>query len=342
MATWRSMAVALATATVLLTAGCSGSGAKEEGAAASTAPSAPTGQESLAAAPPAPGGDSRNGPAGQLALANDPNLGPIVTDSTGFTLYRFTTDGPSPTKSACEGDCAAAWPPVPADGAVLPAGLDASLMGSVTRADGSKQLALAGMPLYRFAKDAKPGQVSGDGVGGVWFAGLPKDKVPGLDAALGAAPGGTAPGGAGPETGGDAETGADDGAAEGKTPAPEGGGALPGLSTVQDPELGEIVVDAKGRTLYRFTKDTDWPMTTACTGACLEKWKPAALVAKNDVKGIDPKLVIPFDRPDGKKQQTLDCWPLYWFTGDKPGEINGQGVGGTWFAVAPDGSLIKK
>ncbi|MEU6058871.1 hypothetical protein [Streptomyces sp. NPDC047097] len=61
----------------------------------------------------------------------------------------------------------------------------------------------------------------------------------------------------------------------------------------QNPERREIVVDAKGRTLYRFTTDTDWPMTTACTGACLEMWKPAALVAKNDVKGIGPKLVIP-------------------------------------------------
>ncbi|MEU0360386.1 SCO0930 family lipoprotein [Streptomyces cyaneofuscatus] len=328
MATWRSMTVALATATVLLTAGCGGSDA-ENAASAGSAPSAPAAPESLAASPPA-AADSRTGPAGQLALANDPNLGPIVTDSTGFTLYRFTTDGPNPTKSACEGDCAAQWPPVPAEGAVLPAGLDASLAGSVTRADGSRQLTVGGMPMYRFAKDSKPGQVSGDGVGGVWFAGLPEDKVPGLNEALGAEPGGA---------------GVDGGAGTGEGEEPGAGGdaaALPGLSTVEDPELGEIVVDAKGRTLYRFTKDTDWPMTTACTGECLEKWKPAALVGKNDVKGIDPKLVIPFDRPDGQKQQTLDCWPLYWFTGDKPGEINGQGVGGTWFAVAPDGSLVKK
>ncbi|MFJ9319453.1 SCO0930 family lipoprotein [Streptomyces globisporus] len=325
MATWRSMAVALTTATVLMTAGCGSSdeqGAK--GAAATAAPSTPAAQESLAEEPPG-GTDSRIGPAGQLALANDPNLGPIVTDSTGFTLYRFTSDGDNPTKSACEGECAKKWPPVPVDGAQLPAGLDAGLLGSVTRADGSKQLALGGLPLYRYADDAKPGQVSGDGVGGVWFAGLPEEKVPGLDAALG---GGTSDEGAGDA--GDTED------------VGNGAAAPAGLNVVDDPELGEIVADAKGRTLYRFTKDTDWPMTTACTGECLEKWKPAALVDKNDVKGIDPKLVIPFDRPDGKQQQTLDCWPLYWFTGDTPGEINGQGVGGTWFAVAPDGSLVKK
>ncbi|MFJ4827294.1 hypothetical protein ACIP5L_28915 [Streptomyces bacillaris] len=163
-------------------------------------------------------------------------------------------------------------------------------------------------------------------------------------------PGGTGDGTTGgQEKGAGAGTGTGTGAggkeADAATEAGAGGGgavALPGLSVAVDPELGEIVVDAKGRTLYRFTKDTAWPMTTACTGACLEKWKPAAVVAKNDVKGIASKLVIPFDRPDGTKQQTLDCWPLYWFTGDKPGEVNGQGVGGTWFAVAPDGSLVGK
>lgn len=323
----RWVSVGVAAGAVLLVAGCGGSdGGSGKGAAAGGGPSV---GESLAAVPSG-GADSRSGAAGRLAVANDPNLGPIVTDSTGFTLYRFATDGPDPVKSACEGECAVKWPAVPAEGAVLPEGLDAGLLGSVTRADGSKQLALGGVPLYRYADDAKPGQVSGDGVGGVWFAGLPEDQVPGLGKALGV-------------TGG-SEGGADAGASSepGATGRPGGGGVAAGLSVVQDPELGEIVQDAKGRTLYRFTKDTDWPMTTACTGECLEKWKPAAVVGKNDVKGIDPKLVIPFDRPDGTRQQTLDCWPLYWFTGDKPGEINGQGVGGTWFAVTPDGSLNKK
>ncbi|WP_373465163.1 hypothetical protein [Streptomyces sp. V2I9] len=44
--------------------------------------------------------------------------------------------------------------------------------------------------------------------------------------------------------------------------------------------------------------------------------------------------------PDGTKQLTIDCRPLPWFTGDeKPGDTNGQGVNGTWFAVRPDGKL---
>ncbi|MDO0939077.1 hypothetical protein QQY66_47980 [Streptomyces sp. DG2A-72] len=53
--------------------------------------------------------------------------------------------------------------------------------------------------------------------------------------------------------------------------------ARPGMSYVQrrGPEAGEILVDKQGCTLYRCVKDTDWPMTTACTDECLEKWKPA-------------------------------------------------------------------
>ncbi|MDO0939076.1 hypothetical protein QQY66_47975 [Streptomyces sp. DG2A-72] len=61
------------------------------------------------------------------------------------------------------------------------------------------------------------------------------------------------------------------------------------------------------------------------------------VIDKTDVSGIDPQLVIPFNRPDGTKQKTIDCRPLYWFTGDKaPADTKGQGAGGTWFAVAPD------
>ncbi|MFD4578013.1 SCO0930 family lipoprotein [Streptomyces sp. NPDC058417] len=339
MATWRSIPVALAAATILLTTACGGSGGEKQ-AGADTPPPSPVQQSPLASPSPVQN-DDRDGAAEQMALVDDPKAGFLLTDQTGFVLYRFADDGPDATKSACEGDCAKTWPPVPAEGATLPPGLSPSLKGSIKRADGTDQLTVGGIPLYRYAKDSRPGQVSGDGVGNTWFAGLPEEQVPGLEeAATGLGAGGN-DAGAAPSAVAEPGTGAGTG-----TAAPEAGAedlaALPGLSVVDDPELGEIVVDAKGRTLYRFTKDTAWPMTTACTGACLDQWKPAAVIDKNDVEGIDPKLVIPFNRPDGKKQQTLDCWPLYWFTGDKPGEINGQGKGGTWFAVAPDGSLVKK
>ncbi|MCX4993633.1 SCO0930 family lipoprotein [Streptomyces sp. NBC_00568] len=309
-------AVALATATLILTAACSTEKQENSPKADRTA----SAQQDLAGNTPGTGPDA---PAGQLTIANDPKIGPIVTDATGFTLYRFTKDTQEPLASACEGDCATLWPPVPAKDASLPQGLEPTLLGSLKRPDGIAQLTVAGIPVYRYAKDTKPGQANGQGVGGTWFASLPEEGVPGFESVLAAITGGVS----------------DDGAGEAGDAADA---ALPGMSVVDNPKLGKILVDGQGRTLYRFVKDTDWPMTTACTGKCLDTWKPAKVIEKNDVNGIDPKLVIPFNRPDGVLQQTIDCWPLYWFTGDKtPGDTNGQGVDGYWFAAAADGSLVK-
>ncbi|WP_307624302.1 SCO0930 family lipoprotein [Streptomyces sp. V3I7] len=119
-------------------------------------------------------------------------------------------------------------------------------------------------------------------------------------------------------------------------------GALPGLSTRKDPRLGEIVVDKNGMTVYRFMKDKAWPKSVSnCTGACLEKWPAVAPVKSDDTKGVEKKGLMGFTRPDGTKQMTVDCWPIYTFSGDQaPGDANGQGVGGTWYAVAPDGKPV--
>lgn len=108
--------------------------------------------------------------AGKLALHQDTELGPVVTDAKGMTLYRFDKDTADPSKSNCSGSCATTWPVVPADGATAPAGIDKSKLGSVTRADGTKQLTIGGWPAYRYAKDTKPGDTKGQGVGGTWNA----------------------------------------------------------------------------------------------------------------------------------------------------------------------------
>jgi predicted lipoprotein with Yx(FWY)xxD motif len=117
---------------------------------------------------------------------------------------------------------------------------------------------------------------------------------------------------------------------------------LPGLSVRKDPNLGEIVVDKNGMTVYRFLKDKAWPEPVSnCNGACLEKWPAVAPVATNDTEGVQKKGLMSFTRSDGKKQMTVNCSPIYTFSGDKsPGDINGQGVGGQWYAVAPDGKLV--
>ncbi|MDF3298774.1 SCO0930 family lipoprotein [Streptomyces tropicalis] len=116
---------------------------------------------------------------------------------------------------------------------------------------------------------------------------------------------------------------------------------LPGLS-VKKSDLGDIVVDHNGMTVYRFLKDKAWPKSVShCTGACLEKWPAVAPVPASDTKGVQKKGLMGFTRPEGTKQMTVDCWPIYTFSGDKvPGDVNGQGVGGTWYAVSPDGKPV--
>lgn len=95
--------------------------------------------------------------AGQLAVWDSKKLGKVETDSEGFTLHRFDKDTASPPKSNCEGDCAKTWPVVPAGKVTAAAGTDGALIGKVIRADGTRQLTIAGRPMYRYAKDTKPG-----------------------------------------------------------------------------------------------------------------------------------------------------------------------------------------
>ena len=119
-------------------------------------------------------------PTTRLAAAQTESLGTVVTDAEGRTLYRFNQDGTDPSVSNCAGDCAAKWPPAlvfdRAD--VELDGVDQKLVGTITRADGSTQLTLAGSPLYRFIKDAKAGDTLGQGVGGTWFAATPAGAAP--------------------------------------------------------------------------------------------------------------------------------------------------------------------
>ncbi|MFJ3961830.1 SCO0930 family lipoprotein [Streptomyces sp. NPDC090036] len=264
----------------------------------------------------------KTGPAGQLKVSEVQGLGAGVTDSEGFTLYRFDKDTPKPPKSNCEGDCAAAWPAVAADGASVSAGIDEALLGSVDRADGTKQLTIAGWPVYRYAKDAKAGDALGEGVGGTWHVLGPGGKP------------------AGAAKGADAGAGAEkEEKEEEQTDAAAKGGDL---NAVQNAELGTLVEDADGKTLYRFDKDSAWPMKIGCVDACTDTWKPAKPVDKDKVNGIAPELIGKVKRPDGTEQLTIDCWPVYSFTGDKePGDTTGHNNKGLWFAITDKGKKAK-
>ena len=88
--------------------------------------------------------------------------GDVIAAANGMTLYTFKKDESG--KSNCYDDCAKNWPPYLADASAAPEG-DYTL---VERKDGSKQWAYDGRPLYLWQNDKKPGDVTGDGAGGVW------------------------------------------------------------------------------------------------------------------------------------------------------------------------------
>jgi predicted lipoprotein with Yx(FWY)xxD motif len=93
----------------------------------------------------------------------------VLTDGTGMTLYIFDKDTAGSGKSMCNGPCATNWPPFAATAGDVAKG-DYSIVG---RDDGTKQWALKGKPLYRWSKDQKPGDKSGDGFNGVWNTAKP-------------------------------------------------------------------------------------------------------------------------------------------------------------------------
>ena len=95
--------------------------------------------------------------------------GDVLTGANGHTLYTFDKDQAGSGKSACNGPCAANWPPLAADSAATAEG-DYSI---ITRDDGARQWAHKGKPLYFWVKDAKPGDTTGDGFNGVWKTARP-------------------------------------------------------------------------------------------------------------------------------------------------------------------------
>ena len=88
----------------------------------------------------------------------------VLTNSAGMTLYTFDKDAAGSGKSECNGPCAANWPPLLAAADAQPSG-DYTV---ITRADGAKQWAYKGKPLYLWIKDTKPGERSGEGFNNVW------------------------------------------------------------------------------------------------------------------------------------------------------------------------------
>lgn len=276
---------------VLLTACSSGGSPTASPATPAPATAAPTTAPTTAPTE-APVADGASVTVAQTAL------GSILTDGQGMTLYVFLPDNAS--ASTCYEGCAAAWPPLLSDAAPsVGAGLEAAAFGSSARTDGGTQVTFNGWPLYYFASDAAPGDVSGQGLNDVWFV---------------VGPDGTAIG------------------------APAAGGAAIQVASTR---LGNVLVDGAGLTLYMFTADADG--ISACYGDCATSWPP--LIADSTPSlgaGLDGDAFGLITRDDGEAQVTFHGMPLYLFAGDSaPGDVNGQGVGGKWYVLGSDGTVMK-
>ena len=232
--------------------------------------------------------------------------GPVLAAGDGRTLYVFVDDLLTKAPSACTGDCAHDWVPMPASGTIAVGKGITGRVGTVARSDGERQLTMDGRPLYLFSGDRAPGDIRGNGVGNIWWAmtpsGLSATSYPPTRATYGTAQATT-------------------------------------LTVVKTP-LGSVVADDRGQVVYTYADDT--PTTSACNADwCLVDWPPLrSQGAPTKPASIRATLGV-ITGAGGTSQVTLGGHPLYTFAGDfHPGDVRGEGIGGDWFLISPSGQAV--
>lgn len=247
--------------------------------------------------------EPEGGVVGVLRVGKVGGLESIVIDRGLHTAYVFSKD--SGTKSSCYDACATRWPPMITEtNPVAMDGIDASKLGTTERKDGSLQVTYAGRPLYDYLGDTATAEANGndiDAFGGQWHVIEPDGEE--------------LPG-----------------------PAKGAGGVIFGAKGL---EVGRILYDISGHTLYTFAKDKG--TTSTCYGACAKAWPPALTEGEPRAEGLAlPGKVGTTKRSDGAIQMTYAGHPLYTHVGDEQVEVTGggrgvQAFGGKWYAIRPNG-----
>jgi predicted lipoprotein with Yx(FWY)xxD motif len=176
----------LALVALLAIAGCGGGGSSSSSSTTETTSAAaeyePT-TEAKSTSESKPASKPAAAPKGKVAIVkvmDTPDLGKVIVDSKGMTLYDFHKD--KGTTSACYGECAVAWPPLLTSGEPKAmGGAEQSLLGTTKRKDGTLQVTYDGHPVYGFVEDKKPGETNGndfDGFGAEWYALMPNGEEP--------------------------------------------------------------------------------------------------------------------------------------------------------------------
>ena len=106
-----------------------------------------------------------------------------------------------------------------------------------------------------------------------------------------------------------------------------------------DNTFGNVLVNSEGFTLYFFAPDANGDSN--CLGGCANTWPPFFAENLTIGDGLEQSDFGTITRTDGQSQITYKGWPLYTFANDaQPGQINGDGAGGTWFVGKPDYSIM--
>jgi predicted lipoprotein with Yx(FWY)xxD motif len=177
-------AVALLVALALVVAGCgsdssTGSAYSGKGGGGGSKPAAAE-ETSESSAKGGYGEGAEASSDGIVSAAKVGDLGTILVDSQGLTLYDFHADKGG--KSACYDACAAAWPPLLTEGDPQAQGpADRSMLGTSKRKDGTLQVTYNGWPLYTYAGDQNPGEANGNDIdqfGAEWYALQPDGEEP--------------------------------------------------------------------------------------------------------------------------------------------------------------------
>ena len=152
----------LALAAVMAIAGCgSSSNSSSSGSTSASSGGGAGGSSGSAAATQSPSSAS-TGTATTISVGSAAGVGQVLVDSKGMTLYYFEKDKKGSGKSACSGACASAWPPMTTSGtAKAMSSVQAAMLGTIKRSDGTTQVTYAGWPLYTFVEDKKPGEDNG-------------------------------------------------------------------------------------------------------------------------------------------------------------------------------------
>ena len=132
----------------------------------------------------------------------------------------------------------------------------------------------------------------------------------------------------------------------GNTPQARATPATPrGAATVdvRSTNMGKVLVDSQGRTLYLFEKDKGTRST--CSGACASAWPPFRTSGGPKAgTGVKASLLGTTARSDGKPEVTYNGHPLYYYAGDQnAGDTNGEGLtqfGAPWYAVSAAGNKV--